>query len=152
MPTCPYYNFCSLKVYRSWVYDQLSPHSTQELITMLLFLKSVPSHCTKTWFWRWGEPVWYCGEPAISLQSHHVSLVQWTTHLLPVTRDLGSKPLGGFCENWDSPVSIVSLHWWPRCDWSFLWPRLRRASSRTITRSSCWQSLRGLMWKLGFSC
>ncbi len=36
-----------------------------------------------------------CEEPAISLHSHHVSLVQWTTHLLPVTRDPGSKPLGG---------------------------------------------------------
>ncbi len=40
----------------------------------------------------WGEP---CGEPAISIHSHHVSLVQLTTHLLPVTRDLGSNPLGG---------------------------------------------------------
>jgi hypothetical protein len=37
----------------------------------------------------------YCGEPAISLHSHHVSLVKWTTHLLPVTRDPGSNPLGG---------------------------------------------------------
>jgi hypothetical protein len=35
-----------------------------------------------------------CGEPAISLHSHHVSLVQWTTRLLPVIRDLGSNPLG----------------------------------------------------------
>ncbi len=35
-----------------------------------------------------------CGEPEISLHSHHVSLVQWTTRLLPVTRDPGSKPLG----------------------------------------------------------
>jgi hypothetical protein len=40
----------------------------------------------------WGEQ---CGEIAISLHSHHVSLVQWTTRLLPVTRDLGSKPLEG---------------------------------------------------------
>jgi hypothetical protein len=39
-----------------------------------------------------GEP---CGEPAISLLSHHVSLGQWTTRLLPITRDLGSNPLGG---------------------------------------------------------
>jgi hypothetical protein len=31
-----------------------------------------------------------CGEPAISLYSHHVSLVQWTT-LLPVTRDPDSR-------------------------------------------------------------
>jgi hypothetical protein len=41
--------------------------------------------------------------------------------------------------NQDSPVGIVSLHWWPQRDWSFLWPRLRRASSRTITRPSCQQ-------------
>jgi hypothetical protein len=27
----------------------------------------------------------------------------------------------------------------PWHDWSFLWPRLRRASSLTITRPSCWQ-------------
>jgi hypothetical protein len=81
----------------------------------------------------------YCGEPAISLHSHHVSLVQWTTRLLPVTRDPGSKSLGGLMWNRNSPVSVVSLHWWPRIDWSFLWPRLRRASSQTITRPSCWQ-------------
>ncbi len=35
-----------------------------------------------------------CGEQ-ISLHSHHVSLVQWTNTLLPITRDLGSNPLGG---------------------------------------------------------
>ncbi len=40
--------------------------------------------------------------------------------------------------NWDSPVSIVSLHWWPWRDWSSL-PRLRRASSQTVTRPSCRQ-------------
>ncbi len=40
----------------------------------------------------------FCGEPAISLHSYHVSLVQWTTRLLPVTRDPGSNPLGGTCE------------------------------------------------------
>ncbi len=40
-----------------------------------------------------------CGEPAISLYSHHVSLVQWTTRLLPITRNPGSNPLGGYlCE------------------------------------------------------
>ncbi len=54
-----------------------------------------------------GEP---CGEPAISHDSHHVSLVQWTTCLLPVSRDPGSNPLGGLMWNRDSPVSIVSLH------------------------------------------
>ncbi len=36
-----------------------------------------------------------CGEPAISHDSHHVSLVQWTTCLLPATRVTGSNPLGG---------------------------------------------------------
>ncbi len=40
-----------------------------------------------------------CGELAISLHSHHVSLVQWTTRLLRVTRDPGSKPQGRYlCE------------------------------------------------------
>ncbi len=39
--------------------------------------------------------------------------VQWTTLLLPVTRDPGSKPLGGLMWNRDSPVSVVSLNWWP---------------------------------------
>ncbi len=39
-----------------------------------------------------GEP---CGGPAISLHSRHVSLVQCTTCLLPITRDPGSKPRGG---------------------------------------------------------
>ncbi len=41
--------------------------------------------------------------------------------------------------NRDSLVSIVSLHWWPRHDWSSLQPHLRRASSQTVTRPSCWQ-------------
>ncbi len=36
-----------------------------------------------------------CGEPAVSLHSHHVSLIQWSTRLLPVMRDLGSNPQGG---------------------------------------------------------
>jgi hypothetical protein len=43
----------------------------------------------------WGEP---CADPAISLNSYHVILVQWTTHLLPVIRDLGSNPQGGTYE------------------------------------------------------
>ncbi len=38
---------------------------------------------------------WSCEEPAISCHSHHVSLVQWTNPLLPITRDLGSNPWGG---------------------------------------------------------
>ncbi len=53
------------------------------------------------------------GEPAIS---HDVSLVQWTTCLLPATRDSGSNPQGGLMWNRDSPVSVVSQHWWPRRD------------------------------------
>jgi hypothetical protein len=32
-----------------------------------------------------------------SLQSHHVSLVQWTSRLLPITRDPSSNLLGGTC-------------------------------------------------------
>jgi hypothetical protein len=42
-----------------------------------------------------GEP---CGDPAISHDSHHVLLVQWTICLLPATRDTGSNPLGDLCE------------------------------------------------------
>jgi hypothetical protein len=38
-----------------------------------------------------------CGEPAISLHLHHVSLVQWTTRLLPIMRDPGSIPRGYLC-------------------------------------------------------
>jgi hypothetical protein len=49
------------------------------------------------------------GSPVESLHSHHVSLVQWTTCLLPVTRDPGSNPLGGLMWNQDFPVSVVSL-------------------------------------------
>jgi hypothetical protein len=56
--------------------------------------------------------------------------------LLPDIRDPGSIPSGVFMWNWDSPVSVVSLHWWPRHDWS-LWP-LRWDSSQTVTRLSCW--------------
>jgi hypothetical protein len=39
-----------------------------------------------------------CGEPAISLHSHTVSLVQWVNPLLPIIRDPGSIPRGYFCE------------------------------------------------------
>jgi hypothetical protein len=41
----------------------------------------------------------FCGDPAIYLLSHHVSLVQWTTCLLPITKYPGSNPLGEYlCE------------------------------------------------------
>ncbi len=42
-----------------------------------------------------GPKTMFCGEQAISFHSHHVSPVQWTTHLLLVTRDPGSNPQGG---------------------------------------------------------
>jgi hypothetical protein len=73
--------------------------------------------------------------PSISLHSHTVPLVQWSTCLLPVMRDPGSNPWGVLMWNQDSPVSIISLHWGPRRDWS-LWPCLWRASSQTVTRPS----------------
>jgi hypothetical protein len=76
----------------------------------------------------------YCGEPAISLHSHHVSLVQWTNPLLPSQGTWVQIPWGVLRWNRDSPVSVVSLHWWPQRDWSSLQPRLRRASSQTVTR------------------
>jgi hypothetical protein len=50
----------------------------------------------------------------------------------------GSNPRGVLMWNRDSPVSVVLLHWWPWCDWT-LWPRLRRASSRTVSRPLCRQ-------------
>ncbi len=41
-----------------------------------------------------------CGDPAISLHSYTVSLVQWVNPLLPVMRDPGSIPggVGYLCE------------------------------------------------------
>jgi hypothetical protein len=56
--------------------------------------------------WGGGEP---CGEPMISLHSHTVPLVQWSTCLLPVMTYLGSIPWGVLMWSWDSPVTIVSL-------------------------------------------
>jgi hypothetical protein len=79
-----------------------------------------------------------CGEPAISLHSYTVPLVQWSTCFLPVRRDMSSIPRGVLMWNWDSPVRVVLLQWWPRRDWS-LWPHQRRASSRIVTRPLCRQ-------------
>ncbi len=76
-----------------------------------------------------------------SLQSHcihTVSLVHCVNPLLPVMRDPGSIPRGVLMWNQDSPASVVSLHWWLQRDWS-MWPRLRLASSRIITRPLCRQ-------------
>ncbi len=63
-----------------------------------------------------------CGGPAIS---HHytVSLVQWV-NICFLSR--GQRFWSWGCTNsqWNrvSPVSVVSLHWWPRCDWSLASP------------------------------
>ncbi len=72
----------------------------------------------------------------------------WSSGLLYLfasCHDLGSIPRGVLMWNLYSPVSVVSLHWWPQRDWSFLWPRLRRASSRIITRPS-WQEYDNPTW------
>jgi hypothetical protein len=78
-----------------------------------------------------------------SLQSHFIlTMSHWSSGQPVCFPSQGTQvqiPRGVLMWNRDSPVSVVSLHWWPRRDWSFLWPRLRRASSRTITRPSCWQ-------------
>ncbi len=59
------------------------------------------------------------GEPVQSLQSHCIyTQFHWSTHLLPVMRDLGLVPRGVLMWNQDSPVSVVSLqpcHWWVVC-------------------------------------
>ncbi len=46
------------------------------------------------------------------------------------------NPRGGVLMwNRDSPVSVVSLHWWPQHDWS-LWPRLRLRPEPSLGRSA----------------
>ncbi len=78
-----------------------------------------------------------------SLQSHFIlTMRHWPSGLPVCFPSHGTQvqiPWGVLMWNRDSPVSNVSLHWWPRRDWSFLWPRLQRASSRMITRPSCLQ-------------
>jgi hypothetical protein len=76
-----------------------------------------------------GEP---CVEPAISLHSHHVWLVQWTTRLLPITRDPCSKPLGELRWNRDSPVSVVSLQCFIYCSS----PTFLRRQARLLKQQS----------------
>jgi hypothetical protein len=59
-------------------------------------VESLQSHCIHTQFhWSSGPPV---------------SFPSWGTQL--------QSPGGVLLWNQDSPVSIVSLHWWPRHDWS----------------------------------
>jgi hypothetical protein len=75
-----------------------------------------------------------------SLQSHFIlTMSHWSRGLPICFLSHGTRvqiPWGVLMWNRDSPVSVVLLHWWPRRDWSFLWPRLRRALSQTITRPS----------------
>jgi hypothetical protein len=75
-----------------------------------------------------------------NLQSHFIlTMPHWLSGLSVCFPSQGTRvqiPWGVLMWNQDSSGSVVSLHWWPRRDWSFLWPRLRRASSRTITRPS----------------
>jgi hypothetical protein len=52
-------------------------------------------YCTKNEFESEDQ---VCGEPAISQYSYKVPLVQWSTRLLPVMRDLGPIHLGYLCE------------------------------------------------------
>ncbi len=88
--------------------------------------------------------MWRSYECAVeSLQSHFIlTMSHWSSGLPVCFPPQGAQvqiPRGVLMWNQDSPVSIVLLHWWPRHDWSFLWPGLRGASSRTITRPWCRQ-------------
>jgi hypothetical protein len=54
----------------------------------------------------------HCGEPAISLHSHHVSLVQWTTYLFASRPEgPGFNPQGGtyVCET-GIPLLVLSRY------------------------------------------
>jgi hypothetical protein len=77
-----------------------------------------------------------------SLQSHFIlTMSHWSSGLSICFLSQGTQvqiPWGVLMWNRDSPVNVVLLHWWPWRDWS-LWPCLRRASSRTVTRPSSWQ-------------
>ncbi len=93
---------------------------------------------------------WLCGEPAISLHSHTVPLVQCSTHLLPVMRDPGSIPRGYLSE---TRILLLALSRYidgadmiDHCGlvWGWLCPKLslgRRAdnviNSRDLTQLFC---------------
>ncbi len=72
-----------------------------------------------------------------SLQSHFIlTMSHWSSGLPVCFPSQGTQvqiPWGVLMWNRDSPVSVVSLHWWPRRDWSSLQPRLRRASSQKLS-------------------
>jgi hypothetical protein len=107
--------------------EKMSPYCTKYINVYIYPLYKCNFRSKYPHVWKSGWKLWltrtqirgkyiYCGEPAISHDFHHVSLVQWTTCLLPTTRDTGSNPLGELMWNRDSPVSVVSLHWWLQRD------------------------------------
>jgi hypothetical protein len=75
-----------------------------------------------------------------SLQSHFIlTMSHWSSGLPVCFPSKGTRvqiPWEVLMWNWDSPVCVVSLNWWPRHDWSFV-ASLKRASFWTITRPSC---------------
>jgi hypothetical protein len=77
-----------------------------------------------------------------TLQSHFIlTMSHWFSGLPICFPSQGTRvqiPWGVLTLNRDSPVSVVSLHWWPWHDRS-LWPRLRWASFQTVARPSCRQ-------------
>jgi hypothetical protein len=83
--------------------------------------------------WSWMFCDYGCVVTTVeSLQSHWIHThFHWSSGppiCFPVMSNLCSIPRGVLMWNQDSPVSVVSLHWWLRRVWS-LWPCLRRASS-----------------------
>jgi hypothetical protein len=92
-----------------------------------------------------------CGEPAISLHSYTVPLVQWSTRLLPVMRDPGSNPRGVLIWNRDSPVSVV---WLQACNIF----RIPNTPPLDASENFCFwgraepEFLNILKWQLGYKC
>ncbi len=76
----------------------------------------------------------YNSDAVESLQSHSIlTMSHWSSGLpvcFPSQETQVQIPKGVLVWNRDSLVSVVSLHWWPRRDWSSLQPRLCRASSQ----------------------
>ncbi len=72
-------------------------HLTQLFCPSFMLAAGPPSSFTTDTVAAGGGGELY-GEPAISLHSYTVPLVQWFTRLLPVMRDPGSIPRGYLCE------------------------------------------------------
>ncbi len=76
----------------------------------------------------------YCGEPAISHDSHHVSLVQWTNLFAPSHKGHRFKSPGGYlCETGILLLACLATLVTPT------WLIINRASSPTVTSPSCRQ-------------